>query len=238
MNTVTRRLLLKILAAGAVLPSLTGKAWARLLSLFPTRTVEIEDFSFDAATGRVTRGATAEPYVLAVDGLVENPLRLDYAALRGLPRTDQTSDFHCVEGWSVPDVAWSGVRLSELADRARPKPEARYVVFHALGKTRSHPGGLDHYVECLPLADLLDPRLGYLLAVDLDGAPLPLSHGAPARLVCPFDLAYKAIKYVTRLEFTDKPQDGWWTRANGIYTAVAPVEPERLRVPDPRRTGG
>ena len=145
-----------------------------------------------------------------------------------------TADFHCVEGWSVPDLAWKGLRLSTLAELAGPRPEARYVIFHALGGTRSRPGGLDHYVECLPLADLLDPALGYLLALDLDGAPVPLAHGAPLRLVCPFDLAYKAIKFVTRLEFSDTAQDGWWTRANGIYTAFAPVEPERLRVRDPR----
>jgi len=89
-------------------------------------------------------------------------------------------------------------------------------------------------MECLPLADLLNPELNYLLALDLDGSPLPLGHGAPLRLVCPFDLAYKGAKYITRLEFSDTPQDGWWTRANGIYAASAPVESDRLRVKDPR----
>ena len=114
--------------------------------------------------------------MLTVDGLVERPAELDYAALRALPLDEQVSDFHCVEGWSVGDLAWGGLRLATLADKAGPKPEARYVIFHSLGRTRSRPGGLDHYVECLPLADLRDPRLGYLLALTLAGAPLPLSH--------------------------------------------------------------
>ncbi len=234
MKGVTRRFVLGLLAGTLALVRFPGRVWAFAASLFPVRTVEVEDFGFDHASGLVTRAGQSEPYALVVDGLVERPARLSYADVRALPQVAQTSDFFCVEGWSVPDVSWSGVRLAQLAALVGPKPTARYVVFHALGQTLSRPGGLDHYVECLPLADLLDPELEYLLALDLAGAPLPLEHGAPLRLVCPFDLAYKAIKFVTRLEFAQTPQDGWWTRANGIYAATAPVEPERLRRPDPR----
>ena len=90
-------------------------------------------------------------------------------------------------------------------------------------------------MECLPLADLENPGLGYMLALNLDGDPLEHDRGAPARLVTPFDLAYKSIKFVERIEFTEKPVDGWWTRANSIYPRVAPVQPSRLREPDPRR---
>uniref|UniRef100_I2Q5Z2 Sulfite oxidase-like oxidoreductase n=1 Tax=Desulfovibrio sp. U5L TaxID=596152 RepID=I2Q5Z2_9BACT len=234
MGGVTRRWMLRLLAAGVVLGRFPGRALAWVGSRFPVRTVEIEDFGFDAASGVVTRAGGGEPYGLILDGLVAAPQCLPYAGLRALPQAAQTSDFHCVEGWDVPDVPWSGLRIATLAGLARPLPEARYVVFHALGRTRSRPGGLDHYVECLPLADLVNPDLGYLLALDLDGAPLPLEHGAPLRLVCPFDLAYKGAKFVTRLEFAAAPVDGWWTRANGIYEAHAPVEPDRLRRPDPR----
>lgn len=235
MAGVTRRWVLGLLAVGAVAARWPGRAWAWFVSRFPVRTVEVEDFGFEAASGQVLwSGGRREPYVLIVDGLVERPAKLDYAALRALPLAEQVSDFHCVEGWSVADLRWRGLRLATLAERVGPRPGATHVVFHALGRTTSRPGGLDHYVECLPLAELLRPDLGYLLALDLDGAPLPLGHGAPMRLVCPFDLAYKAIKFVTRLEFTDRPTDGWWTRANGIYTARAPVDAARLRRPDPR----
>src|SRR5215208_6208202 len=51
---------------------------------------------------------------LDVDGLVDRPLRLTYDDLRGLPRTVEVRDFHCVTGWSVEDVRWTGVRLSDL----------------------------------------------------------------------------------------------------------------------------
>ena len=240
MVRMTRRVVLKCLGAAALLGGLPERARAWFERSFPVRTVEVEDFGFDPATGEVIERGARRPYELVVDGLVQRPARLGYAALRALPQTAQTSDFHCVEGWSVADLAWGGIRLAAIADLVGPGPGARYVVFHSLGRTASRPGGLDHYVECHPLADLLDPALQAILALDLAGAPLPVAHGGPLRLICPFDLAYKSIKFVTRLEFAAAPQDGWWTRANDIYPAYAPVEAGRLRRPDPRagRRGG
>ena len=236
MGGITRRVFLGLVAGGALVAGLPGRVWAFILAAFPVRTVEIEDFGFEPATGMVSHaGGAATPYVLTIDGLVGKPRRLAYAELRALPQERQVSDFHCVEGWDVADLHWGGLRLAALAALAGPQPGAKYVIFHSLGRTRSRPGGLDHYVECLPLADLLDPALEYLLALDLADAPLPLEHGAPMRLVCPYDLAYKGAKFVTRLEFAAKPVEGWWTRANGIYETFAPVEPERLRRPAPHR---
>ncbi|MEA4858464.1 MAG: molybdopterin-dependent oxidoreductase [Solidesulfovibrio sp.] len=235
MAGITRRVFLVFVAGAALCGRFAGEAWARFVSFFPVRAVEVEDFGFDPAKGVVTHDkGPPTPYALVVDGLVARPLRLAYDALAALPQERQVSDFHCVEGWSVADLAWGGLRLKTLADLAGPAPEARYVVFHSLGRTRSRPGGLDHYVECLPLADLLDPDLAYLLALTLAGEPLPIDHGAPLRLVCPFDLAYKGAKYIGRLEFAAAPVDGWWTRANPIYPASAPVAADRLRRPDPR----
>ena len=48
-------------------------------------------------------------------------------------------------------------------------------------------------------------------------------------------MAYKSIKFVTRVEFAAAAQPGWWTRANPICPVNAPVQKDRLRAPDPRR---
>ncbi|MDR3641213.1 MAG: molybdopterin-dependent oxidoreductase [Humidesulfovibrio sp.] len=236
----TRRTVLKaipamILTAGAFLWGiLPERARAAFINTFRTRTVEEDTFRFDPARGEVVwRGGRREPYFLTLDGLVEAPARLSYRDLRALPQVRRTADFHCVEGWSVGDAPWGGVEFRELFARVRVQPQARYVVFHALGQTENV-GGLTHYVESLPLVDLLNPALGALLALDLEGSPLQDSRGAPARVISPFDLAYKSIKFVTRAEFTAAPVQGWWTRANPIYPVNAPVDPHRLRSPDPR----
>jgi DMSO/TMAO reductase YedYZ molybdopterin-dependent catalytic subunit len=49
------------------------------------------------------------------------------------------------------------------------------------------------------------------------------------RLIAPYDLAYKSIKFVTRIEFTQKARPGWWTLANPIYPMEARVPNSRLR---------
>jgi len=235
-----RRTLLKALpalfvAAGAALWGfLPERARAAFADKFPTRTVERGGFRFDSGRGDVVwSDGHAEPYALVIDGLVEKPARFSYAQLRALPQVSRTADFHCVEGWSVFDAPWGGVDFRTLFSRVRPLPAAKFVHFHSLGRTEDV-GGLTHYVESFPLADLLDPTLGALLALDMEGRPLPDARGAPARVVSPFDLAYKSIKFVTRAEFAAAPTEGWWTRANPIYPVEAPVQPDRLRRPDPR----
>jgi len=65
------------------------------------------------------------------------------------------------------------------------------VVFHSLGKTDSSAGGLDHYAESFTLEELIDLGKERLLALSMDGKPLPHEHGAPLRVVSPYDLGYK-----------------------------------------------
>ena len=68
-----------------------------------------------------------------------------------------------------------------------------------------------------------------LLALSLDGKPLSHDHGAPLRVVSPYDLAYKSSKFVTRIHFSKSREPGWWTLANPVYPSEAPVPKSRLR---------
>lgn len=225
-----RRAFLALAALYTVLPNPLKRLLAAVIPEFETRTVEIEDFRFHPEDGAVVyKNGAIDPYLLVVDGLVETPLKLSYNDLKALPQTGQISDFYCVEGWDVYDIPWSGIRFSEILRQVQLKPRAWFVTFHALGKTRSKVRGVDHYVESFALADLLEPKRDMLLALDLGGKPLPHDRGAPVRLVCPHDIAYKSIKFVTRIEFTDAKQEGWWTLANPIYPWEARVPERRLR---------
>jgi DMSO/TMAO reductase YedYZ molybdopterin-dependent catalytic subunit len=153
---------------------------------------------------------TPEEWVVTVDGLVESPLTIDRATWAGLERKAETSDFHCVEGWSVDDVRWGGVAPAVLLDQAGVKPEARYAVFHAHGGV---------YLSTLPLDLVRDSQS--LLADSLSGAPLPPKHGGPLRLVVPKQLGYKSVKWVERIELTSQVKTGYW-EGNG-YPEDAPV---------------
>ncbi len=228
---IGRRLLLKVAGWAAFAVSVPSWVRAYFMEKLQVRTVEGDTFRFNPETGSIRwmDKKSEEPYYLMITGLVDKPLKLSYAELKALPQVRQVSDFHCVEGWSVKEVHWGGFRFNEIMKKIKAKPTAKYVTFHSLGKTESPAGGLDHYVESFSIDELLDPQKECLLALSLDGKPLPHHHGAPLRVVSPYDLAYKGGKFVTRIEFTKNREPGWWTLANPIYPSEAPVPRSRLR---------
>jgi len=226
-----RRMFIKAVTGIGFLASFASTLLAYFVAKLDVRTVEAVSFSFESDSGNILwkEGNKREPYFLIVDGLVENALKLPYPSLAKLPQISQTSDFHCVEGWSVKDIVWGGIRFEEVVRIAKPATEARYVVFHSLGETESAPRGQRHYIECLSVQDLMNPQKECLLALTMDGKPLPQEHGAPMRVIAPYDLGYKSIKFVYRIEFVKEEVPGWWTLANPIYPMHAPVPASRLR---------
>jgi DMSO/TMAO reductase YedYZ molybdopterin-dependent catalytic subunit len=138
-------------------------------------------------------------YRLRVGGLVERPVSLGLADLRALPRAEQVSDFHCVTGWSVEDVRWTGVRLRHVLERARIRGGAGALAFVSAEKP---------YVDSLTLEQAFLPDV--LLAWDMDGKPLSRPHGGPLRLVVPRMYGYKSVKWVDRILVTREPVEGYW----------------------------
>jgi len=138
----------------------------------------------------------ASDWVLSVDGLVAQPLRLDRAAWLALPRNRQTVDLHCVEGWSARELHWEGVRVRDLLSRLRLPAEGRFVSFHAFGGS---------YTKSLTLEEALAPEP--LLADTLNGAPLPPPHGGPLRLVIPTRFGFKNVKWVNQVEISAQPHN-------------------------------
>ena len=153
---------------------------------------------------------TWDQWSIKVDGLVDTPLTIDGTAWTALPRYEETVDFHCVEGWSVAGVRWGGVTPATVLDKAGVKPEGKFVVFHAY---------TGEYVDSLPIELARDPQT--VLADTLDGKALPADHGGPVRLAVPRQLGYKSVKWVTRIEVTAKPVEGYWEQRG--YPADAPV---------------
>jgi DMSO/TMAO reductase YedYZ molybdopterin-dependent catalytic subunit len=136
-------------------------------------------------------------YTLAIDGEVEKPLKLGWNEIAQLPRVQSVSDFHCVEGWSVLNCKWEGIRFEDIASLVGPKESARFVTFECA----------DGYTTSLSLPELS----GYdvLLAYGLDGKPLEEGYGFPLRLVVPGKYGYKSALWVTRIRFTVKKEAGF-----------------------------
>ncbi|MCW2967475.1 MAG: molybdopterin-dependent oxidoreductase, partial [Solirubrobacteraceae bacterium] len=136
---------------------------------------------------------------LRIDGMVRRPVELTYQDLLALPRAAQVSDFHCVTGWSVPKVHWSGVRFSDLLATAGVLPGAGALSFVSAERP---------YVDALSLRQAMTPDA--MLAVEMDGRPITREHGAPARLVMPQMYGYKGVKWVRQITVTRQPEIGFW----------------------------
>jgi len=139
-------------------------------------------------------------YVLTVVGEVENPVELGWKDVLGLPRTVSVSNFHCVEGWSVLDCRWEGVRFRDLEKLVKPRPTAQAVMFECA----------DSYTTSLFLSELAGDDV--LLAYILNGEALEEGLGFPLRLIVPSKYAYKSALWVTRLNFTRGKELGFWER--------------------------
>lgn len=161
-------------------------------------------------------GSILSSWRLNVNGMVKSPRTYTFADVVALGLSTQLVDFHCVEGWSVHDVPWNGVHLSQIFAVVEPEPQATHLTFHTVG---------EKYNESLPIPVALEPRT--TLAVGIDGFTLPLKHGFPLRIVIPRLLAYKSAKFVHHIEFTDHPVEGFWVKAGYDYDAE--VQPSRLR---------
>lgn len=148
---------------------------------------------------------------LRVDGLVANPVTLDFNQLLQLNRRDQVTDFHCVEGWSIHGIPWNGVSFQTLVNLVQPAAEATHITFHSLGGV---------YIDSLPLDVALEPNS--LLAYGIDCSTLPLKHGFPLRVVVPRKWGYKGPKFVYRMEFKDSAETGFWEQYGYPYDGDVP----------------
>jgi DMSO/TMAO reductase YedYZ molybdopterin-dependent catalytic subunit len=143
---------------------------------------------------RLADGAFAE-WRLSVGGLVESPLALSLAELRALPRQTQVTKHHCIQGWSAIGE-WTGVSVADVLDRCRPLAGARYVVFRGFDE----PDGREYY-ETIDLELARHPQT--ILAYEMNGATLPIPHGAPCRLRVETQLGFKMVKYLRSIELVD-----------------------------------
>lgn len=151
---------------------------------------------------------------LEVLGLVDNPFTLEYDEIRALANTKVDADMHCVTGWTTLDNSWEGVSFRKILERAKPKPEAKWVIAHcAYG-----------YTSNLSLESMSDDDV--LLAWRNHGEDLPPEHGWPLRLVVPKRYAWKSAKWLTGLELTDKNERGFW-EVRGYHIHGEPFGEER-----------
>ena len=143
---------------------------------------------------------------LRIHGLVENEVVLTWDDLLALPLEESHTTLMCVSnevgGDLIGTALWLGYPIRELLARAKPAGSADMVL------SRSSDG----FTASSPIEALTDDR-NAILAVGMNGEPLPLEHGFPVRMVVPGLYGYvSATKWVTELEVTRfDAQTAYWT---------------------------
>jgi DMSO/TMAO reductase YedYZ molybdopterin-dependent catalytic subunit len=161
----------------------------------------------------------AEDWKLRIHGLVDTEVEYDFADIRGREMVERVITMTCVSnevgGPYVSTAAFTGVYLRDLLMEAGVKPEAGQVFATSV----------DGWTTATPVADMLSEERGALLAIGMNGEPLPLEHGFPARIVVPGLYGYvSATKWVVDLELirdgekTFYWQDRQWAKEAPIKT--------------------
>src|SRR3954451_19725881 len=133
-----------------------------------------------------------------IDGLVREPVTLNWQQLMSLPSQDFVVDISCVTKWTHLDMRWHGVSVDTLLESVELDARAAFVIAYSDGG----------YTTNLPLADVLNNQA--FVAWEYDGKPLAPEHGGPARLVVPSRYFWKSAKWVRGLRIQERDDPGFW----------------------------
>ncbi|WP_280241151.1 molybdopterin-dependent oxidoreductase [Nocardia abscessus] len=199
----------------------------RVPGLTPYLTPNDDFYRIDTAL--IVPQVSKDGWSLRIHGMVDREIRLSWADLANLPVEEQLVTLACVSnpvgGDLIGNARWLGYRVDRLLAEAGPHPDADMVLSHSA----------DGWTAGTPLAVLTDGR-DALLAVGMNGEPLPVQHGYPARLVVPGLYGYvSATKWVTELEVTRFDRaTAYWTRRG--WSALGPIK-TGTRIDTPRARG-
>ena len=135
---------------------------------------------------------------LRVDGAVAAPLTITYEELLASARAQGQAVLDCTGGWYTEQV-WHGLPVTELLRRTSPTPEARSIVFRSV--TGFHRRFALEHAGRLLLAT-------HVTTIDGEIEPLSSAHGYPLRLIAAGRRGYNWVKWVERVELSERP--GWW----------------------------
>ncbi|MFI6169976.1 molybdopterin-dependent oxidoreductase [Nocardia sp. NPDC051052] len=175
-----------------------------------------EDF-YRIDTALIVPQLSKDDWSLRIHGMVDREIRLTWADLANRPVLERLVTLACVSnpvnGDLIGNARWLGYRLDELLAEAGPHPDADMMLSHST----------DGFTAGTPLSVLTDGR-DAMLAVGMNGEPLPVAHGYPARLVVPGLYGYvSATKWVTELEITRFDRaTAYWTRRG--WSAMGPIK--------------
>ncbi len=195
---------IKLPAPAAPAPLIPAAADTGVAGVTPLITPNRDFYRIDTAL--TVPAVDPDTWLLKVTGMVDRDVQLTFADLMAKPLTERHITIACVSnnvgGNLIGNARWLGWPVRDLLALAGPQPGADMVLSRST----------DGWTAGTPLEVLTDNRHA-LLAVGMNGEPLPLEHGFPVRLVVPGLYGYvSATKWLTELKVTRFADDaGYWT---------------------------
>ncbi|MDN3497225.1 molybdopterin-dependent oxidoreductase [Planococcus sp. APC 4015] len=214
---------LRLPAAAVTAPAIPAGAELGIAGLAPVITPNESFYRIDTAL--IVPEIDPADWSLRIFGMVENEVTLSWDELLALPLEESVTTLACVSntvgGDLIGNALWLGYPIRELLARANPTAGADMVLSTSQ----------DGFTASTPIEALTDDR-NAILAVGMNGEPLPLPHGFPVRMVVPGLYGYvSATKWVVSLEVTrfDQARAYWSDRG---WSERGPVKLQsRIDVP-------
>ncbi len=215
---------LKLPLPGKPAPAIPAGADLHVEGLTPYVTANDDFYRIDTALQVPV--INPDEWTLKITGMVEREVSINYADLSAKPLVEHLTTLTCVSNEVGGDLAgnalWLGYPIRELLAEAKPLAGSDMVL-----STSD-----DGWTAGTPLSALTDPDREALLAIGMNGEPLPIEHGFPVRMVVPGLYGYvSATKWVTELKVTTFEKDqGYWTPLG--WSANGPIKlASRIDVP-------
>ena len=211
-------------AASPLEPITPDTSFAGIDGLSPFTTPNANFYRIDTAL--TVPQVPSDTYRLKITGLVDQPMELSYRDLLDRELIEADITMTCVSnevgGKLVGNARWLGVRLDDLLAEAGIQSAADQIVGRSV----------DRYTCGFPVA-ALDGRAA-MVAVGMNGAPLPIEHGFPARLIVPGLYGYvSATKWLAEIQLTTFADfDHYWVDRG--WAPRAPIKTQsRIDTPGP-----
>ena len=194
---------LSLPSVDAPVTALPADAQLPLDGLNPFVTPNADFYRIDTAL--VVPQLSKDSWRLKIGGMVDNPMELTFDDLLARPQVERYITLSCVSnpigGDLVGNALWQGVLLRDILEEAGVQPEATQIVSRSI----------DDWTAGTPTEIVMDGR-DAMLAIAMNGEPLPARHGYPVRMVVPGLYGYvSATKWVTQIELTRwEDYDAYW----------------------------
>ena len=157
---------------------------------------------------------TAANWSLQVDGMVDNPITLNYDAVKAFPMYSEMRSIECignpVGGQLIGNILWAGFHMEDLLAKVKVQSKATHAKFEAA----------DGYSTSVELKWITQPNV--MMAYMMNGQPLNNTHGFPLRILMPGLYGQKMPRWITHIEFIDQDYIGFW-EGNG-YSDLATIQ--------------